>query len=267
MSQPNADQTDAREDPPEWRRNAVWAVWLQVAGACCIIGVVLTSAGAFGTGVLQIAPRFLYWLGMMVIGASVGVTVARFAIPESWFRRRWFLVMAPVALGTAIPMSLVTAVSDSLLTHRPFRLAHVVDTFPTTLITTFAITALAFLIRRRPPAVATHAAPAGAPAPKFLARLPDKLKGAELWAVEAEDHYLRLHTSLGQDLILMRLSDALTELEGIEGAQTHRSWWVAKAAVVTCERADGRAILTLKDDAKAPVSRSFLPVLRDEGWF
>jgi hypothetical protein len=245
----------------------VWGVWLQVAGACCIVGVVLTSAGAFGTAALQIIPRFLYWLGMMVVGASIGVTVARFAIPESWFRRRWFLVMVPVAVGTAIPMSLVTSVADNLINHQHFRLAHIAEVFPTTLLTTMAITALAFLIRRRPPPAATHAAPAGAPPPKFLARLPERLQGADLWAVEAEDHYLRLHTSLGQDLILMRLGDALTELDGIEGAQTHRSWWVARAAVTEAERADGRAILTLKDGARAPVSRSFMPVLRDEGWF
>lgn len=267
MPEPNPERASAGETAPAWVRGAVWGVWLQVAGACAIVGVVLTSAGAFGTGALQIAPRFLYWLAMMMVGASVGVTVARFAIPEAWFRQRWFLVMLPVALGTAIPMSLITAVADSLVTHRHFRLAHIAEVFPTTLVTTTAVTALAFLIRRRPPAAATHAAPAGAPPPKFLARLPDRLKGAELWAVEAEDHYLRLHTSLGQDLILMRLSDALTELDGIEGAQTHRSWWVAKAAVTETERADGRATLTLKDGAKAPVSRSFMPLLRDEGWF
>jgi hypothetical protein len=41
----------------------------------------------------------------------------------------------------------------------------------------------------------------------------------------------------------MRLSDAVAELEGIEGAQTHRSWWVAKMAVEGAQRGDGRATL------------------------
>ena len=40
----------------------------------------------------------------------------------------------------------------------------------------------------------------------------------------------------------MRLSDAVEELEGLEGAQTHRSWWVARDAVRGVERGDGRAI-------------------------
>ena len=85
--------------------------------------------------------------------------------------------------------------------------------------------------------------------------------------MEAEDHYLRLHTSLGQDLILLRLADAIAELEGLEGAQTHRSWWVAKTAVASAERGDGRATLTLKDGAEVPVSRGYARQLRAAGWF
>jgi DNA-binding LytR/AlgR family response regulator len=72
---------------------------------------------------------------------------------------------------------------------------------------------------------------------------------------------------LGQDLILMRLSDAVSELEGLEGAQTHRSWWVAKDAVTGAERGDGRATLTLKDGSEVPVSRAYARTLRAEGWF
>ena len=67
------------------------------------------------------------------------------------------------------------------------------------------------------------AEPIIAPAPpRFLERLPAKLRGAEIWAVQSEDHYLRLHTSLGQELILMRLSDAVAELEGVEGVGVNR---------------------------------------------
>jgi DNA-binding LytR/AlgR family response regulator len=111
------------------------------------------------------------------------------------------------------------------------------------------------------------AAPAQPPAPpKFLARIPLKLRGAELWAVEAEDHYLRLHTSKGQDLILMRLADAVDELEGVEGAQVHRSWWVARDAITGARRGDGRATLTLKDGCEVPVSRTYARILRERQW-
>jgi DNA-binding LytR/AlgR family response regulator len=101
---------------------------------------------------------------------------------------------------------------------------------------------------------------------RFLERLPPKLRGAAMWAVEAEDHYLRLHTSKGQDLILMRLADAVAELEGIEGLQVHRSWWVARDAVSDIARGDGRATLTLQDGSQVPVSRTYARVLREKGW-
>ena len=112
----------------------------------------------------------------------------------------------------------------------------------------------------------THAATGDAP-PRFVDRLPLKLKGAEIYAVSAEDHYLRIHTDRGSDLILMRLADAVGELEGLEGAQTHRSWWVAKSAVVEVKRGNGRATLTLSNGLQAPVSRRFSAELREDGWY
>ncbi|WP_235559357.1 LytTR family DNA-binding domain-containing protein [Brevundimonas sp. Leaf168] len=85
--------------------------------------------------------------------------------------------------------------------------------------------------------------------------------------MQAEDHYLRIHTDRGSDLILMRLSDAVEELEGLEGAQTHRSWWVAREAVRAVERGDGRATLTLDGGLSAPVSRRYARMLRDAEWW
>jgi hypothetical protein len=102
---------------------------------------------------------------------------------------------------------------------------------------------------------------------RFPDRLPMKLRGAAIRAVQAEDHYLRIHTDRGSDLILMRLADALEELEGLEGAQTHRSWWVAREAVRDVARGDGRATLSLDGGLTAPVSRRYARALRDAGWY
>jgi hypothetical protein len=127
-----------------------------------------------------------------------------------------------------------------------------------------AVTAIMMLINR--PGPETHAAPPSpnaSPAPiRFLDRLPEKLKGG---TPVCEDHYLRLHTSKGSDLILMRLADAIAELEGIEGAQTHRSWWVAKDAIAEVKRNEGRVALALKNGTEAPVSRPNVSS-RESGW-
>jgi DNA-binding LytR/AlgR family response regulator len=93
------------------------------------------------------------------------------------------------------------------------------------------------------------------------------VKGAVIYAVSAEDHYLRLHTSKGSELILMRLSDAISELDGLEGAQTHRSWWVAREAVESVKRDGDRVTLQLTGGAEAPVSRPNVRALREAGWF
>ena len=81
-----------------------------------------------------------------------------------------------------------------------------------------------------------------------------------------EDHYLRLHTILGSDLILLRLSDAIGELDQAIGRQVHRSHWVSRHAVAAIERNGHRTWLVLISGARIPVSRTYLPALRQAGW-
>jgi DNA-binding LytR/AlgR family response regulator len=129
-----------------------------------------------------------------------------------------------------------------------------------------AVCAIIVLLGRATP-VQTHASSDTSRPVRFLERIPLHLRGARLIAVQSEDHYLRVHTTSGSDLILMRFSDALDELEGLEGAQTHRSWWVAKDAVQRAKRGDGRATLDLEGGITAPVSRRYARALRDAGWY
>jgi DNA-binding LytR/AlgR family response regulator len=133
-----------------------------------------------------------------------------------------------------------------------------------------AMVAINLLLQRRPPETHADDAPDGTAegvqkAP-ILARLPFRLRSAELYAARAEDHYVRVHTSAGSDLVLMRFADALKELRGIEGAQVHRSWWVARGAVDGSCREEGKLHLVLRGGTKAPVSRTYTRALRAEGW-
>jgi hypothetical protein len=123
----------------------------------------------------------------------------------------------------------------------------------------------AFAPKPEPQPVRTAGVSGSAPA-AFLERLPIRLRAADLYAVESEDHYLRVHTSAGQELILMRLADAVRELSSIEGLQTHRSWWVAKQGLADVVKGDGRLALKLKSGAEAPVSRTYLKTVKEAGW-
>ena len=81
-----------------------------------------------------------------------------------------------------------------------------------------------------------------------------------------EDHYVRVHTALGSELVLMRLRDAMAHVAEIEGRQTHRSWWVARGAVEDVVR-EGRNIrLVLARGIEAPVSRAQVSELKEAGW-
>ena len=240
--------------------------WRRVFALSMTVAAVLAASGAFGAGGPDLIPRLVYWLALVAAGCAIGVALGHFFIPATWSTRRPWLAWAVISLAIWPPMTAMVAAVNALAGHRPFGLPLILASAPDTLVVTAGLSALAFLARRQE-TVETHAADPGAAPARFLARLPAKLAGAELWAVEAEDHDLRLHTSAGQDLILMRLADAVAELDGVEGARTHRSWWVAKAAVRGVRREDGRALLDLPAGLVAPVSRAHARVLRDAGWF
>jgi DNA-binding LytR/AlgR family response regulator len=240
--------------------------WLRILAAAAMVGLILAISGGFGAGGASVITRIVFWLLLVAMGTTAGVLFGAYVVPLDWFARRPILAWAVIVAALSPPMILAVAALQSVTKPCPLTWALVVEVAPSTVATTAALSALAFLIRRRDP-VETHGGAADAPPPRFLDRLPARLAGGELWAVEAEDHYLRLHTSKGSDLILMRLGDAIAELEGIEGARTHRSWWVARHAVRDVERDDGRAMLRLPDGVSAPVSRPYAKLLRAAGWF
>jgi hypothetical protein len=63
-----------------------------------------------------------------------------------------------------------------------------------------------------------------------------------------------------------RQAQAIAGLKDIEGVQTHRSWWVARAAITGVVE-DGRNLrLQLVGGLEAPVSRSRVGLLRQAGW-
>jgi DNA-binding LytR/AlgR family response regulator len=225
-------------------------------------GLFLALAGAFGSGQAPIFPRLIYWIVLMSLGWFWGIFVSRFFFRISnWPQTLWLKVIAS-ALTMAIPFSAVVAGVGALVFNERFTPAAIPLLTASVTAVCLVMVAINVLVEEQMGGVTQ----ASAEPAKFLDRLPLKLRGAEVWAVEAEDHYLRLHTSKGQDLILMRLSDAIAELEGIEGAQVHRSWWVAREAITEAVRGDGRATLTLKDGAEVPVSRTYARQLRQGGW-
>lgn len=254
-----------RERRPKTVR-ASWtaADWGRSLLISCVVGVFLAVAGAFHTDEMPIGLRLVYWLGLVMAGTPIAqltfVALSRNAWlkPRPWIRN---------SLGTVLMAMVYTLVVWQVTRWIAPASAQMslIGLFPVVLLISAGMTTLHLLVERR----RAHWPEAAGDKPievRFLQRLPLPLRGAELYAVEAEDHYLRVHTSKGSDLVLCRMADAVAELHGLEGFRTHRSWWVAKAAVAKTVKADGRAVLTLKSGIEAPVSRTSLPALRQGGW-
>lgn len=98
------------------------------------------------------------------------------------------------------------------------------------------------------------------------ARLKPALRRAEIYALSADDHYVRVHTSEGDDLILMRLSDAIKDAGSLAGLSTHRSWWVAEAGVKSARKSSGKIMLVLHNGIEVPVSRNNVKIVKEAGW-
>ncbi|MGH7028014.1 LytTR family DNA-binding domain-containing protein [Brevundimonas sp.] len=96
-------------------------------------------------------------------------------------------------------------------------------------------------------------------------RLPARL-GRTVLCLQMEDHYVRVHTPQGSALVLMSLSQAMAGLKDVDGAQTHRSWWVARAGVLGVVEDGRNTRLRLSGGLEAPVSRARVGALREEGW-
>ncbi len=232
-----------------------------------IAGVVLAVTGAFGSDSAALWLRLIYWIPVMLAGALWGHLCSRgVERVVDLDERPWLTVLALTAAISGPVVVLVWFVTGLVFEGEAYPLQLLpLMIIPVLVITATLSTINVFLAKGQ--LVETHAAVVGAAPARFPDRLPFKLRGAAIRAVQAEDHYLRIHTDRGSDLILMRLSDALDELEGLEGAQTHRSWWVAKDAVRDVARGDGRATLTLDGGLRAPVSRRYARALREAGWY
>lgn len=126
-----------------------------------------------------------------------------------------------------------------------------------------SVALLRWMVTQRETARITEAAtitetapPATAALPRLVERLPTGVQGA-LIRVSGQNHYVEIATDKGSARVLLRLSDALAELGDIDGAQVHRSHWVAAQAVVSVERDGPKQLLVLTDGSRIPVGRRY----------
>ena len=263
--------------PLHLRTAALEAIAILAAGA------ILAIVGPYGTfSQADLAERMVYWIGVILIAfllyrpacAVAARTARRLDLPEGL---GW---AAAVLIGT-FPVTLVVWLAS--YRHTPSlwpTFGEYVGFYGSVIVIGGGLMLLVWLVDRAASAAVTAAAPAPAPLhfspepvpattplgePPILARMAPALRG-ELLALEMEDHYVRVHTSRGSSLLLMRMGDAVAASGDVPGVQVHRSWWVARAAVERFDRDGRKARITLCNGLIVPVSRERLSDLPVSGW-
>lgn len=249
------------------------------AARLVLAGVVLAALGPFGLYPVPFWTRLLFWIPAVaaVAGLIIGAEAAlRRHVGSAWpGPARW---AAAVALAAAPATLLIQGLLALMIgTEAPFALATLGSRYGQILLVGLVLTGFMRVLRERraaaapppidagiPPAVAEAAAePAIA---VFLRSTAPELAGAALLALEAEDHYLRIHTDRGRAMVLMPIGRATEMLAAVPGQRVHRSYWVADAAVDAVERSGASVTLRLRGGLAVPVSKRLLPALRQQGW-
>ena len=242
-----------------------YLIWLGVA-------VVFGMSGPFGSYVaMPLGLRLVFWSSMGLVAVAVGVSIRAFVrgtLNLEDFRRGAVLTAFLVALVLTLPMQvMIDVLFGRYLTHMPTLAEFAMFFFCTSL----AIGAFRHAIVA-PGAVATlteapaeDAAGEDPPMARLMERLPDDVRGGDLVSISGRDHYVDVVTTQGKASLLMRFSDAMAEVQEIEGDQLHRSHWVAWAYVSGTEKTKGRLAVVLSCGRRVPVSRNHRDKLEARG--
>lgn len=243
----------------EWRQHMTLPAR---AFALLAVAVVLTLLAPFDMDQsLRPLPAFFYWAVMSVAGYSIGYAgnqVAQARAPDAgpWVRS---LIAGPItALGVFV---LVMGLNYGFLGLVP-TMRSVLVIGANVLVIAFVVSAAMQLAYHAP--TTSQGPTATDTPPTILDRLPFD-KRAPLIALSSEDHYIRIRTLKGEELVLLRLSDAMREVGQTQGLQVHRSHWIALDQVAEVQKFKDRAELRMSDGTTIPVSRSYIAAIRGAG--
>ncbi|MBJ7439052.1 MAG: LytTR family transcriptional regulator DNA-binding domain-containing protein [Sphingopyxis sp.] len=239
-----------------------------------LAGIVLALIGPFGSYELPLTQRLVLWPLMLLSGYPVfrGLGVVS----------RWLAQVTHIPLAVAVPLALavgalpVTLLVTLLWFRVPagalLRTPGLGPLYLQVLIVGLIVHVAMHLLFRptasheeRFPAPAPHAdPPTAATGPDPALPLPPGF-GA-IHALKGEDHYVRVIGDGREELVLMRMRDAIERLGSADGLRVHRSWWVARAGISAVRREGRAATITLVNGQEAPVARDMMAALRAAGW-
>ncbi|MEM9439398.1 MAG: LytTR family DNA-binding domain-containing protein [Pseudomonadota bacterium] len=265
---------------------------LVVAIAACFLGVILALVGAELPSDATFGEALLFWLTITCTAAflltAIDITMTRLAIDVGVaMPLKTVLIGAATIFLVTLPIALMCLSIEGLLpdSDSMFATPSAVDSTPLlvwvwadqylNLLPAMAgfwllikVLDLAFSMvsdmQIQPHKIETtssggatdQAVQRGQGVSALVRRFPE-ISGQELLAVEADEHYVRLHTDVGSKHVLYRFRDALKDVEDLSGLRVHRSWWVAEDAIEAFDQSASGFGLKLRGGLRAPVSQTY----------
>lgn len=224
--------------------------WAGLLGAGFVIGL----TGPFGTyDTMSTIVRLSYWLVVTAATFWLGYLVS-FAVVTGAENHD---IRAPLSLGigavsASVPVTGCLAGLHMIVFGTPFW-ADALILLPYVAVISIALAAVSEALGAHD--VEPIARPTPNPDPAWLDQLPNHL-GKDLILLNAQDHYVKAETELGQTLIRTTLQEAAHDL-GDHGVRLHRSWWVARNAVKAYRYRNGSPVVVLRNDRELPVGRTY----------
>lgn len=241
-------------------------LWLTFGAVVLLFAV----TGPYGTSEkLAFLPRFAYWL-LLHAGAwffALVLAVAADVVLSGRLDSTFLRMLIGSAVAT-FPIGLVIGILEWSWFDLPLTWTGYLHGLPTILPLSAIFCVISYLAMSgnstsnpRPEPQPETAWAADAADIPLLDRIKLENRG-RLQHISAEDHYSRIRTSRGSELILLRFADALRETGTADGLQVHRSHWVARDFVDGFRSANGKLLLVLKDGTEVPVSRTYAEEVR-----
>lgn len=224
---------------------------------------VVALAGPFGTFSTQpFSWRLLYWGGVIAVAIIIAISLRSLWRTVLVGRPSWQEDFAVAGSLSLVFGPLVVAVNRTLGDEEAAQAMGM----PLASVIVFGIACVIIAVRRTIEASAvTEAAPVKQARDRLLLRVPEA-GDARLARIASDNHHIRIVTHDGQEhRLLMRLRDAVQEIDVEPGFCVHRSHWVAKSAIVKVVPNGTREAVQLICGSQVPVGPKYRSNLIDAG--
>jgi hypothetical protein len=229
--------------------------WVTLTGVSLVLGI----AGPFQTlDQLGLVPRVAYWTAVVFGTFFIGSLMSCLTMPMRQARPVWIGLSALALIDSVCVVVWLFLLNWLVFGVLPAEPGYAVSMAINATVVSFIIVIVFYMFEPKPPAPTADVIP-------LLDRIEFDKRGP-LISLSVEDHYTNVHTTKGTALVLMRLGDAMRKVGPTAGLQVHRSHWVATDHIISAQRKGDRAELKMHDGTVIPVSRSYIPAIRDAGF-